>query len=189
MTEKKEIKKIVSLLEQGCVVLYPTDTVWGLGCDALNEKAVKRLFQIKKRMEDKSVISLIDTVERLTPFVNGITKEIENMLLNTDIPQTVILPRVFNLPSGVINQNGSAAFRIPKHHFCIELLKIFKKPLVSTSANISGEKTPFYFEEISDEIKRSVDYIVPSVFEGETTHKPSQIILVLSNGEIQSIRK
>ena len=189
MIEEQEIQKVIEVLEHGGVILYPTDTVWGLGCDALNEKAVERLFKIKKRMEDKSVISLVDRVERLSPFVFGITEEISNLLSNASIPQTVILPKVFNLPKGVINQNGSAAFRIPKHSFCIKLLERFKKPLVSTSANISGEQTPLYYNDISDEIKNAVDYIIPFVFEGEITHKPSQIILILPNGTIQSVRR
>lgn len=189
MNEQQEIQKIVHLLNEGAIILYPTDSIWGLGCDALNEKAVHRLFQMKQRMEDKSVIVLIDEVERLVDFVEYPQTETLNLLQNTSLPQTVVFPQVKNLPKGVVNQNGSGAFRIPKHTFCLNLLKEFKKPLVSTSANRSGEKTPFYFDDISLEIKKGVDYIVPSFFEGDMTHKPSQIVIVLPTGEIQFIRK
>ncbi len=189
MSEQQEIQKIVRLLNEGAIILYPTDSIWGLGCDALNEKAVQRLFKMKQRMEDKSVIVLIDETNRLFNFVESSKPEMLNLLKNTSLPQTVVFPQVKNLPKGVVNQNGSGAFRIPKHAFCLRLLKEFKKPLVSTSANRSGEKTPFYFDDISLEIKKDVDYIVPSFFEGNMTHKPSQIVIVLPTGEIQFIRK
>lgn len=189
MNELQEIKYIVRLLNEGKVILYPTDTVWGLGCDALNEKAVKRLFQIKQRMEDKSVITLIDSVERLDAFTDNVENTVLDLLSQSHVPQTVIFPSVKNLPNGVINQNRSGAFRLPKHEFCLNLLKEFQKPLVSTSANVSGDKTPLYFNEISQEIKEAVDYIVPHSYEGNMTHKPSQIIFLSQDGEIQFLRK
>ena len=189
MREQKEIQYIVRLLNEGAIILYPTDSVWGLGCDALNEQAVRRLFKIKQRMEDKSVIVLIDSVDSLMNFVETPQKEALDLLEKTNTPQTVVFPRAKNLPQGVVNQNGSGAFRIPQHEFCLNLLKEFKKPLVSTSANKSGEITPFYFNDISEEIKQEVDYVVPLFYETGMTHKPSQIILVLQTGEIQFIRK
>lgn len=189
MQKEQEIQKIVQLLNEGAIILYPTDTVWGIGCDALNKDAVQRLFKIKQRMEDKSVIVLIDSVDRLGDFVPNKSTELFNLLINAKEPQTVVFPVVENLPTGVVNQNGSGAFRIPKHEFCLKLLKAFKKPLVSTSANVSGEKTPLYFEDISSEIKEKMDYLVPTFFEGNVTHKPSQIVLVLPDGKIQFIRK
>lgn len=186
---KNYIDEIVNVLNVGGVILYPTDTVWGLGCDATNKTAVQRLFKIKRRMQDKSVIVLIKDVESLKPYVENISPLFHSLLCENPMPQSVIFPQVKNLPAGVVNQNGSGAFRIPKNEFCLTLLERFKKPLVSTSANFSGEKTPCSFEEISDEIKRKVDRVVDISFEKGATHQPSQIVLIRLNGAVEILRK
>lgn len=184
----EEVLKSVQILNAGGIILYPTDTIWGLGCDAYNKKAVERLFKIKERMADKSVIVLIDSLCLVKENILTLFKEGDSLLQNSTKPQTVIFPKVTGFPLGVLNLNGSMAFRIPKHKFCQELLKEFKRPLVSTSANISGEKTPLYFDEISDKIKHQVDYVVSKSVEGEMTHQPSRIVLLENDGTSSLIR-
>ncbi len=183
----QEIEKIVAVLNAGGVILYPTDTIWGLGCDATNEQAVQKLFGIKKRMEDKSVICLVDSFETIQKYANGLDERMK-FLFENEKPTTVIIPEGKKMAKGVINQNGSAAFRIPRVLFCQTLLKVFKKPLVSTSANVSCCKTPFCFNEITEEIKQAVDYIVPEKFEQNATHQPSRILLLKETKEILVIR-
>lgn len=184
----KLIDKVVDILKKGGVILYPTDTVWGLGCDATNAQAVDRLFKIKKRMQDKSVIVLIENEKALNFFVDDIDKRLISFLTDSHEPQTVIFPQVKNLPLGVMNQNGSGAFRIPKNEFCLALLNRFKHPLVSTSANYSGEATPLFFENISVDIKKEVDFVVPVCFEKGATHQPSKIVLIQKDGSTLFLR-
>lgn len=184
---KYQVEKAISVLKNGGVILYPTDTVWGLGCDATNEGAVKKLFAIKKRMEDKSVICLVDNFEMIQNYADIFDENIKNLFLN-ERPTTVILPQGKKMAKGVINQNGSVAFRIPNTKFCQALLKNLKKPLVSTSANVSGQKTPSFFKEVGEEIKKAVDYIVPEEFEENATHQPSRILLLNEAGEVLVIR-
>ena len=185
---KSEILKTLQILNEGGVILYPTDTIWGLGCDALNEKAVERLFQIKKRMVDKSVIVLIDDLMRVKENILTCFSKGNELLKSSDKPQTVIFPKAKGFPKGVLNLNESMAFRIPKHTFCQNLLSEFKRPLVSTSANVSGEETPLYFEEISQDIINAVDYVVSKDVEGNMTHLPSRIVLLNDEGGYSLIR-
>lgn len=185
---KNEVEKTVDVLKNGGVILYPTDTVWGLGCDATNLKAVQKLFKIKKRLEDKSVITLVDNFAKIKHYADVNEEQHSLMFKNNSKPTTVILPKGKNMAKGVINQNGSVAFRIPNHQFCQACLKTFQKPLVSTSANISGEKSPVFFKEISSEIKNAVDYIVSEKYEENSTHKPSRILLLKETGEILTVR-
>ena len=138
-------------------------------------------------MEDKSVISLVNGFEMLQNYADGLDENIKSFFKN-EKPTTVILPRGKNMIKGVINQNGSAAFRIPQTFFCKELINSLKAPLVSTSANISGQKAPSFFEEIDQEIKQAVDYIVPEKFEENATHQPSRILLLKEDNEILIIR-
>ena len=184
---QKEIEKITSILKNGGVILYPTDTVWGLGCDATNEKAVQKVFCIKKRMEDKSMISLVDSFDMIQNYADGLDEKAK-VFFENEKPTTVIVPQGKNMIKGVVNQNGSAAFRIPKTFFCKELIKNLKTPLVSTSANISGKKAPSFFKEIEKEIKQAVDYIVPEKFEENSTHQPSRILLLKEENEFLVIR-
>ena len=186
---RKIVQKTVAVLNAGGVILYPTDTVWGLGCDATNQTAVDRLFLIKKRLEDKSVIVLVDNFNSLQEYTENFS--LDSVYLNEErsVPTTFVFPRGKNMVKGVINQNGSAAFRVPKHLFCEELLKEFKKPLVSTSANISGDETPYFYEEIKSEIKQQADFVVPQDYEGDLTRKPSRILLVKETGDVLVIRE
>ena len=152
---KIEINKAIEILKKGGLVLYPTDTIWGIGCDATNENAVAKVFELKQRNESKALISLVGNKEQLITLTKQIPKEAES-----DKPTTIIYTNISGLADNLIANDGTVAIRIVKDHFCKQLIQNFGKPIVSTSANISGENTPKQFSEISKEIRKNVDYIV-----------------------------
>jgi len=154
------INQALIILNNRKTILYPTDTIWGIGCDATNFDAVKKVYQLKQREETKSLIILVDSFEMLQNYVESIPVEIKSFLKKQTRPTTVIYDNPKNLAKNVIAKDNTIAIRIVKNGVVAELIKAFGKPLVSTSANISGEKTPLIFEEISDKIKNGVDYIV-----------------------------
>ena len=179
---EKEIKKAIEILKNGGTILYPTDTIWGIGCDATNYIAVSKIFKIKKRKDSKALISLVadkeqlKTITTLKPKINIITK-----------PTTIIYPSAKKLSMNLLSNDGSAGIRIVQDIFCKKLIKIFGRPIVSTSANISGEKQPLKFSEITREIKKNVDYIV-NLRRNETMKTPSEILKIMSDGSIKKIR-
>lgn len=184
-----EIKKCIEVLQDGGTILYPTDTVWGIGCDATNEVAVEKIYRLKKRMESKSLIILLEDQICLNDYVATIPDLSGELLGNVDAPLTIIYPDSKNLPANVVANDGSIAIRIVKTGFCQQLLHAFGKPLVSTSANISGEPAPILFRQISQEIKDGVDHVVEERFDTIHDIKPSQIIKLNANGEFRIIRK
>jgi L-threonylcarbamoyladenylate synthase len=186
---KPEIQTCLKVLEDGGTILYPTDTVWGIGCDATNEIAVEKIYRLKKRMESKSLIILLADQDRLHEYVATIPDLSWDLMKNIETPLTIIYPDSKNLPSNVVAEDGSIAIRIVKSGFCHQLLLAFGKPLVSTSANISGEAAPVLFRQISAEIKDGVDHIVDERFVTIHDVKPSQIIKLNANGEFRIIRK
>ena len=177
-----EIEKTIAVLKNGGLILYPTDTIWGIGCDATNTDAVKKIYSIKKRMESKALISLVANATQLKQLSSKIPKEGLN-----ENPTTIIYNQVTGLANNLLAPNGSAGIRIAQDEFCKELIKVFGKPIVSTSANISGEHSPINFSEISEEIKNNVDYIV-NLRQNEDMQTPSAILLVNSDGSIKKIR-
>lgn len=189
MAMREEIHKALEVLKNGGVILYPTDTVWGLGCDATNADAVAKVNEIKGRSADKSLIVLLDTDNKLQSYVNDIPDVAYELIEYTEKPLTVVFSNAKNLAPNVINTDGSIGIRIPKHDFCQQLIQRFRKPIVSTSANISGELTPKFFDEISDEVKEAVDYIVELEQEDSTPKQPSTIVRLGSGGQFEFIRK
>ena len=177
-----EIEKTIAVLKNGGLILYPTDTIWGIGCDATNTDAVKKIYSIKKRMESKALISLVANATQLKQLSSKIPKEGLN-----ENPTTIIYNQVTGLANNLLAPNGSAGIRIAQDEFCKELIKVFGKPIVSTSANISGEHSPINFSEISEEIKNNVDYIV-NLRQNEDMQTPSAILHVNSDGSIKKIR-
>ncbi len=171
-----DIDNCVSVLEKGGIILYPTDTIWGIGCDATNEQAVKKVYALKKREETKSMIILVSKEENIGTYAQEPCAEIRNELQNNSNPLTVIYPNAKNLAPNLFSPDQTIAIRIPKDDFCRNLITSFGKPLVSTSANISGETTAVNFDEVSDEIKKSVDYIVLHRREEKIKSSPSRII-------------
>ena len=180
---QKEISKATKVLKKGGIILYPTDTIWGIGCDALNKKAINKVFKLKKRMDNKALISLVSDTIMIDKFTDS--KQLKIVLPQK--PTTVIYQNVSGLAANLIASNNSAAFRIPYDKFCHDLINSFKAPIVSTSANISGEESPTQFSEISKEIKNNVDYIV-NLRKKEVMQKPSDILLINTDGSIKKIR-
>ncbi len=185
--DKDDLQNALQVLAAGGVILYPTDTVWGIGCDATNEAAVQRIFQIKQRAEAKSMLVLLDAPGKLQGYVD--TPDIAFDLLDCATkPMTIIYPNARNVAPSLIAEDGSIGIRITQERFSKALCERLKKPLVSTSANISGELTPTIFAEISNEILSAVDYVVR--FRQDDTQKaqPSSIIKLGLKNEIQIIR-
>lgn len=185
----EEVIKAAQVIKEGGVILYPTDTVWGIGCDATNENAVAKIFEIKQRGESKSLVTLVSDIDMLARYVKEIPPIALELIEVNDSPMTIIYPDACNLAPNVVAEDGSAGIRIPMNEFCKQLCYKLKRAIVSTSANISGEAAPNSFEDISRQIKESVNHIVsPTMEESNSTHKASQIIKVKHNGEIQIIR-
>jgi L-threonylcarbamoyladenylate synthase len=190
MTFELEIKNIIKVLAGGGTLLYPTDTIWGMGCDATNASAIDKIFDIKKRGAEKSLIILLDDVSGLKNYVEHVPKEALALIETTERPLTIIYPSAKkNLAENVLAADGSVAIRITRDLFCRQMIKEFGKPVVSTSANVSGENPPANFHEISEQIKSAVDYVVRYRQEEKSNPKPSVIIRIGQKGEIEFIRK
>lgn len=187
MSFELDIQKCVEELNNGGIILYPTDTIWGLGCDATNEKAVKRIYHLKKREESKSMIILLANEAQLKNYTNN--QNIRPMAeYNINKPLTIIYPEAKGLAKNVIAEDGTVAIRIANDAFCKELISAFGKPIVSTSANISGSASPRFYDEISEEIKSGAGYIALHRRNDVTPFTPSAIIKLLANGEFEIIR-
>ena len=184
----QEIKKAVNVLNNGGVILYPTDTVWGIGCDARNSIAINKIYKIKNRKSEKTLICLMEDIKMLKKHILNIPKEAE-LLINGPIPATIIYDNPKNISKILIADDNTLAVRIPEHEFCNKLLSIFGKPIVSTSANLSGQETPLSFSEITKSILEGVDHVVNLQKEKKALNMPSKIFKVGSNGEILTIRK
>lgn len=184
-----DIKKALEVLKQGGVILYPTDTIWGIGCDATNPETVKRIYDIKKRADSKSMLVLMENPALLERYVEEVPEVAWDLVEISTTPLTVIYPGAKNLANNLVAEDGSIGIRFTSEKFTAQLLQRFRKPLVSTSANISGEKSPAFFEEISNEVKKQVDYIVEYRQEDTTPAQPSSIIKLGSGGQIDIIRK
>lgn len=177
-----EIKKTLTILRNGGIILYPTDTVWGIGCDSKNSNAISRVFKIKKRINSKALISLVANTKQL----KSITGIIPNIDINSD-PTTMIYPSAKGVSRKLLAENGSIGIRIVQDVFCQELISRFGGAIVSTSANISGQANPNQFSEISNEIKNNVDYIV-NLRHDELMTNPSRIFKINKDGSITKIR-
>ena len=184
-----EIKKTVEVLRSGGVILYPTDTVWGLGCDATNEQAVKRIFEIKKRADAKAMLVLIDNPGKLQSYVDEVPDIAWDLIEITEKPLTIIYPEARNLAPNLIAEDKSVGIRVTSEDFSKKLCAQFRKPIVSTSANVSGEPTPANFSQISDEIKSAVDYVVNFRQDELSQPKPSSIIKLGKGNIFQLIRE
>ena len=186
---REEIQKAVDVLKAGGVILYPTDTIWGIGCDATNEEAVKRVFDIKKRSDSKSLIALVDSDVRLERTVEKVPVVAWDLIDFSEKPVTIIYDKPVGIAASAVNADNSLGIRVVKDKFCKELIRSLNQPIISTSANISGEKQANCFTEISEQIKNSVDHIV-NLRRNESEQKQSSMIIKLDNtGLIKIIRK
>ncbi len=186
---QEDIKKALEVLKSGGIILYPTDTIWGIGCDATNPEAVKRIYDLKKRADSKSMLVLMENPALLDRYVSEVPEVAWDLVEISTTPLTVIYPRAKNLAANLLAEDGSIGIRFTKEAFTSRLLQRFRRPLVSTSANVSGEKSPTFFDEISDEIKNAVDYVVEYRQNDRTPAQASSIIKLGPGGQIEIIRK
>jgi len=186
---RDDINKCLEVLKNGGIILYPTDTIWGLGCDATNEDAVKKVFEIKKRSDSKSMLVLMENINLLERYVNKVPDVAYDLIEVTDKPLTIIYSGAKNMASGIIAEDGSVGIRITSEVFTSMLIQRFRKPIVSTSANISGKIFPVNFDDIDEDIINVVDYTVKYRQTDKTPLSPSSIIKLGESGEIKIIRK
>lgn len=189
MTMIEDLKKACEVLSDGGLILYPTDTIWGIGCDATNEEAVRKVYKLKQRIDSKAMLVLIDSTAKLNNYVEEVPDQAWDLIELTTKPLTIIYPKGRNLPSCLVAEDGSIGIRVSMEEFSRKLCERFRKPLVSTSANVSGTPAPVIFDEISEEIKAGVDYIVNYRQDDISRAVPSSIIKLDIGGLIQIIRE
>jgi len=182
------IREAVNVLRNGGVILYPTDTIWGLGCDATNSDAVKKIYSIKRRDDEQSMLVLLDTESKLQYYVKQVPAIAWQLIEVSDKPLTLIYPGARNIASELIASDGSLGIRIVEDEFCSSLISRLRKPLVSTSANVTGKTAPGNYGEISEKIKEVVDYIVPLRQEETDKKTASSIIKIEIDGQFKIIR-
>ena len=185
---KEDLRKASEVLHQGGMIVYPTDTIWGIGCDATNAEAVGRVYALKQRTDHKAMLVLIDSPAKLNGYVSQVPDIAFDLLEVSDKPLTIIYPNAKNLAFNLLGEDGSVGIRVTNERFSHELCKLFRKPLVSTSANISGLPSPSLFSEVAEAIKNSVDYVVRYRQNETVRAKPSGIIKLSEDGCIQIIR-
>ena len=183
-----EINNALQILKQGGLILYPTDTVWGIGCDATNLEAVEKIYGLKQRSDTKALICLVADDRMLKKYVKKVPEVAYNILDVADNPITIIYDDAQNLAKNLIADDNTIAIRIPNDDFCFQLLRRFNGAIVSTSANISGQPTPKSYKEISQEVLKGVDYVV-NLHREKICNKPSSIIKLGNDGKVQVIRK
>ena len=186
--QKEVILECIQTLKRGGLILYPTDTVWGIGCDATNADAIEKIYKLKQRSNDKSLICLVSDFKMLNQYVEEIPEVAYDLLKYADKPTTIIYQNPIRLATNLIAEDDTLAIRVVNDIFAKELVRKYKKPIVSTSANLSGQKTPSNFFEISEEILKGVDYVV-NLHQSNKNKKPSTIIKLDLDGKVQVIRK
>jgi L-threonylcarbamoyladenylate synthase len=186
---EEDIKESLIALRQGGIILYPTDTIWGLGCDPTNEEAVGKIYKIKSREENKSLIILVDSINMLERYVADIPEIVFELIEVSDTPLTIIYSKGKNLAKGVCSDDGSVGIRVCSDEFCKGLISRFRKPLVSTSANFSGRPSPGNFSDIEQAMLDKVDFIVKYRQNDRSIKVSSPVIKINSDGTIKIIRK
>ncbi|TCV20844.1 L-threonylcarbamoyladenylate synthase [Sphingobacterium alimentarium] len=187
--DREDINQALEILKNGGLILYPTDTIWGIGCDATNAEAVEKVFALKGRDKNKTMLVLLHNDNQLASYVREIPEVAYELIEATDRPLTIIYSDAKNLAPNAIAEDGSIGIRVVNHPFCQQLLQRFRKPIISTSANISGQPTATNFDEISEEIKNGVDYIVKFDQQNPAKGKPSIIMKLDPSGKFDFIRK
>jgi len=187
--QKKDFDKTLDVLRNGGVILYPTDTIWGLGCDATNQTAVSRIYEIKKRADSKSMLTLVDQAGRLDSYLEEVPELAYDLIEMSEKPLTIIYPGAKNIAKNLLAEDGSIGMRVANDKFCQSLVQRLRKPIVSTSANFSGEPSPCSYMEIDDELKGLVDYVVEYRQDDNEETMPSSIIKLGVGGEVVVIRE
>ena len=186
---EKDVRNAVEVMRKGGVILYPTDTVWGIGCDATNPDAVKRVFEIKQREDSKALICLVDSEARLQRYVRDVPNVAWDIIELSTNPVTIILDGASSLAHNVMAEDGSVAMRVTKEPFSNLLCYRFQTAIVSTSANISGQPPAANYRDIAPELLEAVDYVCTSRRQEKRPHTPSSIIRLRPNGEVEVVRK
>jgi L-threonylcarbamoyladenylate synthase len=187
MNFELDIETSLSTLRNGGLILYPTDTVWGIGCDATNEKAVERIYALKKRPDNKAMIVLVADERDVLQYVAAPDLAVFDYIKESPRPVTVIYEGALGLAGNLVSETGSVAMRICNEPFCQHLLKRFRKPIVSTSANVSGQPTPGIFADITDEIKKGVDYVV-KYRQDDGVRREASSVIKWTNGKVEVVR-
>lgn len=185
---KEDIDRAIAVMQQGGVIVYPTDTIWGIGCDATNEEAVRKVYALKQRDDSKALITLVDSEAKIEFYVREVPEVAWQLIEVADKPLTIIYDGARNLAPNLIAADGSVALRITREPFSRELCRRFRKAIVSTSANISGAPAPKTFADISEDILCGADYVCSSRREEDIPHVPSSIIKLGAGGEVKVIR-
>ena len=186
---EEDIAQSIVVLKNGGTILYPTDTIWGIGCDATNPKAVEKVYALKQRAESKSLIILVDSFDKIASYVEKVPDVASDLVSSMETPLTIIYSAAINLAPNVIASDGTIAIRVVNEEFCRQLIARFGKPIVSSSANIAGDSAPLIFSSIGDEIVNNVDYVVNLKHDIFNQSKPSTIIRLLENGEFNIVRQ
>jgi L-threonylcarbamoyladenylate synthase len=186
---KDEIAKAFKVIQDGGIILYPTDTIWGIGCDAANTEAVKKIYRLKQRDEAKSMIILLDTDNKLASYVQDVPELAYTLIEYAENPLTLIIPGARNISPALIAADGSVGIRVSSHPFCQQLIQRLRRPLVSTSANVSGRPSPQYFSQVDQEIIDGVDYVVDIDQHSMEIKNPSTIMKLAPNGQFEFIRR
>jgi L-threonylcarbamoyladenylate synthase len=189
MDYQEDLNNAVEVLRNGGLILYPTDTIWGIGCDATNKESVKKVYELKKRADSKSMLVLVEHDVRLNSYVQEVPEMAYDLIEISVKPLTIIYPEGKNLAPNLLAEDGSIGIRVTTEAFSRSLCQKFRKPLVSTSANVSGEPSPCNFGEISDEIIRGVDYVVRFRQDEVNNPVPSGIIKLDVDGKVKVIRE
>ncbi|TYP98550.1 L-threonylcarbamoyladenylate synthase [Sphingobacterium allocomposti] len=189
LVNKDDLNKALETLKNGGLILYPTDTIWGIGCDATNEAAVEKVFALKGREKTKSLIVLLHNDNQLASYVNDVPEVAYELIEYADKPLTIVYSNAKNLAKNAVAVDGSIGIRIVRHPFCEQLLQRFRKPLISTSANISGEPSPTCFDDISPVVKGGVDYIVGYGQHEKGDGKSSTVMKIDPSGKFAFLRK
>ncbi len=189
MTQEEDIHKAVEVLRRGGTILYPTDTVWGIGCDATNARAVERVCEIKRRTDPKALICLVDSDKHLARYARNLTDLAWDLITLATTPTTVVVDGILGLAENVYAEDGSLGVRLTSEPFSKALCYAFERPIVSTSANVTGQQTPQNYDDIAEEILSAVDYVCESRRREQKVHHPSKIIKLTNNGEITIIRQ
>ena len=185
---KEEIESSLKVLEEGGILIYPTDTIWGIGCDATSEASVARIYDIKKRAESKSLVPLVSDWDMLGRYVPTVPDGVEEFLKEASKPTTVIYANPLGIAANAISSDNTVAIRVPQNEFCTRLIRAFGKPIISTSANYSGSPSPKCFDDIDEDLLAKADYIV-NLSRHETQESASQIVKFDSDGQVIYIRK
>ena len=186
---RDEVAGALKVIQEGGIILYPTDTIWGIGCDATNTEAIQKIYRLKQRDEAKSMIILLDTENKLESYISDVNPLAYDLIEYTENPLTLVMPGAKNISPALIAADGSVGIRVTNNQFCQNLIQRMRKPLVSTSANISGKPSPEYFSQIDEAVINGVDYVVDLEQHSKEIKTPSTIMRLEPDGRFEFLRR